>query len=384
MFKPNYLKKSLILPALISLSANSAEIMKETGFNANTDIILFSEDNILRNELAINDESLTLAPTITYNINTGKQAFSFKYLGNYRAFNQQDYLNYNNHQFSSDAQFIFTDRLSVSANAFFEKDIESVNTTYSDKILADFTQLETRGVSGSIMYGTYASTGQLVFSVGNTNVDYKNNEQSFRNVDINSINATFYYRVAPKTRLLLSATSTNHDYDFDSIGKEQSSKTFTARVGAEWELTAQTTGRVEVGYFEKNMNSNLLNDLDGLSYLINLDWKPIPFTNIYVQGSRSTKESSVIESNAYINTKFRLGLQYDFTERTSLKAGLMSEKAELETRDDKILVTSLGIEHSLRDWLSLEIFYDHSERDSDVSLYAYDADIYGIRLTTSF
>lgn len=384
MFKPDYVKSSLIFTALISSAVSSAEIMKETGFNANVDAMLYSEDNVLRNELAINDESLTLAPKITYNINTGKQVFSFKYLGNYRAFNQYDDLNYNNHQFSSDARLVLTDRLSISANAFFEKDIESVNTTYSSQILTDFTQIDTRGVSGSVTYGNYSSTGQLVLSAGSSSIEYNNNEQSFRNVDVNNLSATFYYRVAPKTRLLLSAISTNHDYDFDSNDNDQSSKTFFARVGAEWDLTAQTTGRVEVGYFDKNMNSSLLNDIDGLSYLINLDWKPIPFTSINIQGSRSTKESSIIGSNAYINTKLHLGLLYDLTERTSFKAGLTSENAELQTRDDKILITSLGIKHSLRDWLSLEAFYHHNKRDSDISSYDFNADIYGIKLATSF
>jgi len=384
VFKPNYFKKSLLFTALISCSASGADIVKETGFNANLDVSLFSEDNILRNELAINDESLTLAPNVTYNIDTGKQAFSFKYLGDYRTFNEYNDLNYNNHQFTSDAQFTFTDRFRISANAFFEKDIESVNTTYSDQILTDFTQLETQGVSGSIIYGTYASTGQLVFSAGSSTVEYNNNEQSFRNVDVNSLSATFYYRVAPKTRLLLNVISTTHDYDSDSSGKDQSSKTFIARAGAEWELTAQTTGRIEIGYFDKNMNSSLLNDIDGLSYLVNLDWKPTPFTKINIQGSRSTKESSVIGSNAYINTKFQLGLLYDLTERTSITAGLTSENAELETRDDEVLITSFGIKHSLRDWLSLEAFYNHNKRDSNVSIYAYNADIYGIRLATSF
>lgn len=384
MFKPDDLKSYLIFATFVSLPVSSAEIIEKTGFSADVDLSLSTDDNILRNELGLNDESLVLAPNLSYAANTGKQEFYFKYLGEYRAFNQHDNLNYSNHDFLSEARFIFTDKFSASAEAFLNENIDPVNTTYSSEVLTDFNQLETQGISATVKYGTFASTGQIVIAATKSSVEYNNNEQSFRNVDVSKLNATFYYRMAPKTRLLLSATSTVHEYDLNSSVEDQSSKTITTRFGAEWELTAQTTGRVEIGYFDKKMDSPLLNDIDGLSFMVSLNWQPFPFTNIIIHGDRSTRESSIVGSNAFINTKLKLGLQYNVTERTFLNLRLISEKADLESRNDDVLATSLGLEHNLREWLDLELFYEHNRRDSDISIYTYDANIYGIKLSTSF
>lgn len=347
-----------------------------------------SHDNILLNTKAQekSDNALVIAPKAQYHSFIGKHRASVEYSGEYVSFMDYDQQNYQNHELLANAQLNHHNRLSSEYELSYVNRIEAPGQNDLTQDLDGFIKYDAFGAEFSGAYGTQDSQGQIVLTYDYEQQNYHNTAQKFRDVDIHGLQGIFYYRLAPKTRLLFELNNTLFDYK-PSERTDRSSINHQFLSGVEWSMTAQTRSSVRVGYLRKNYDSNLLKSDSGLSYYVDIYWRPQTYTLIGIEAERSTSESAIEDAASYFTTRWEVNAEHELTPRTQLYASYTFTKNDIVTlqkRIDKRNDISLGFRHSLDRWLVLDIGFQHMQRSSTLKTVEFDANRLNLSLTAEF
>jgi hypothetical protein len=277
---------------------------------------------------------------------------------------------------------------------FDKKNEEPGSTNSSTLLLNDFNKYQDQYAQAKFYYGQKISTGQIVLGYNYNNREYTNNEQSFRDAKQNKVTATFFYRVTPKTRLLISASSNQYKYDDrqinDNVIFNQSNRENLYQTGLEWDATAKTTGIVRIGYEEKTYDDSQFSDISGLSYNVDMIWKPSTYTKINLNAKRQASESAQLNESGFVNSSYSINVSHYITHRTlintqyTLNKNNISARNNLATRTDKTHKIKLGITHSLRKWLNINLNYRYQEKSSNIELLNYNSNTIELTLKTLF
>ncbi len=346
------------------------------------------DDNVLRKIDAVADSSIQVSPEVQYLTHLGKHIFAVDYQGEYAAYEDNTKLNYDNHDIAVYAQLDHSLKINSEFKLSYKDEIEEPGTNNSTSLLiTQFNQTQKKQATAKFYYGTKQSIGQLVLGLDHREYRYTNNLQSYRDVDRNRITGTFFYRIAPKTRLLFQATVGEYDYIVQSQFADQSSKESFYLAGVEWDITAKTSGSFKLGYQGKDFKQDVYNDITGLSYILDMTWKPNTYSKIKIAASRMTQESSQLLTSAFITNSYSINAEHEITPRTKLKAAYTYDSDDIVTirsRTDKRHNLVLGVDHSLLTWLNISLDYQFIERSSDFEIYEYQANIIALSLTTKF
>jgi hypothetical protein len=383
--------KKTILATIIAASITSVQInAQEAGFSAEVDSRLSYEDNILRaaDANAVSDTSLVVAPELTLAGIIGKQRFTVKYKGEYANYFDNSDVNYTDHDIRIGADFDHSNRFTSSFDVQYKdkhEDVGDLNTIFTN--LTEFNQFTQTQINGQVAYGRQDSFGQLVLRLGKTDREYDNNNQEFRSFDSDLISLAFYYRIAPRTRLLAEVNYQDYSYNPDAGFLDLDNKYKRYLVGVEWVLTNQLEGTVKVGYQDRNYRLDRLTDIDGLSYEANVDWKPNTFTTIGIVAKRESIDSSLEGVGGSLRTTYGLNVKHGFTELTKLEAGLGYSKDELVfggNRQDTRNFAKLGVLHELLTWVELGANVSYEDRSSTQELADYEVTSVNITAKISF
>jgi hypothetical protein len=358
------------------------------GLLLNAGLSVKSDSNITRTSEEISDTSATFSPKIQFLSNIGQHNFVIDYQGNFATYNDNSQYNFNDHDLKLAALFDHSYKVNSEFTLGYQDTVEEPGSTNAASQLSDeFNQQTRKSALAKLYYGTSASIGQLVLGVDHNQQRYTNSNQDFRDYDQNKLTATFFYRMAPKTRLLLEASTAEYDYVAGTQFVDQSSDDKSYLAGVEWEATAITSGTFRVGYQQKDYADTRFSDIDGLSYFLDMLWKPNTYTTITIGASRSTSESAEQDVSGFISTGYSLALEHAFTPRTFVSAAYEQDKSDFsnaQDRADKRKSIKVGIAHSLRSWLDISLDYRHLERSSNDVFYDFSADTVELSLTTKF
>jgi len=354
------------------------------GLLLNAGASLVSDNNVLRNKAEKDDTYFLFTPEISFLANMGKHQFSAKYEGSYSAYSDLDELNYTDHDLGLVAKLDHTTKVNTEFSFSFIDAIEEPGSNNSVALVNNFNKTEFTKAAAKLFYGTYSSTGQLLFEANHQKREYTNNAQQFRDVNINKLSATFFYRIAPKTRILFQASSADFEYQKTTLLTDQSSTERFYLTGITWELTAKTSGTFKIGYQDKNFDQNLYADIDGLSYSLDMTWKPSTHTTFTIEANRQTKESARQSTAGFINKSYGVLAEHEFTARTKLKARIGLDDAEYTNRTDSRTNIMLSVSHSLLTWLDVSLDYKSMNRDSNEPLFDFDSQSFGLTFETRF
>ncbi|OUR61416.1 hypothetical protein A9Q74_09635 [Colwellia sp. 39_35_sub15_T18] len=346
------------------------------------------DDNVLRKVEPISDSSVQISPEVQYLTHLGKHIFAVDYQGEYSAYTDNTKLNYDNHNLSLYAQLDHSLKINSEFRLSYKDEIEEPGSNNSTSLLiTQFNQTQKKQATAKFYYGTKESIGQIVLGLDHREYRYTNNLQSYRDVDRNRLTGTFFYRIAPKTRLLFQATVGEYDYIVQSQFTDQSSKEAFYLAGVEWDITAKTSGSFKLGYQGKDFKQDVYNDITGLSYILDMTWKPNTYSKIKIAASRMTQESSQLLTSAFVTNSYSVNAEHEITPRTTLKAAYTYGSDDIVTirsRTDKRHNLVLGIDHSLLTWLNISLDYQFNDRSSDLAIYEYQANIISLSLTSKF
>jgi hypothetical protein len=187
--------------------------------------------------------------------------------------------------------------------------------------------------------------------------------------------------------LLFQASIGDYDYLVNDQFPDQSSKAAFYLAGVEWDITAKTSGTFKLGYQSKDFEQDVYNDITGLSYMLDMTWKPNTYSTIKLGASRTTQESAQLDTSAFITNSYTVDAKHEITARTTLKAAYTFDTDDIvssSNRTDKHHKVVLGVDHSLLTWLNISLDYKFIERRSDINFYNFKANVIALSLTTNF
>ena len=369
----------IVTCTLISTNSHAEE---RQGLLLNAELKALHDDNVLRKVKPVSDSSIQISPELQYLTHMGKHLFAVEYQGEYAAYKDNTKLNYDNHDIALYARLDHSLKINSDFKLSYKDEIEEPGTNNSTSLLIkQFNQTEKKQATAKLYYGTRQSIGQIVFGLDHREHRYTNNLQGYRDVDRNTVTGTFFYRIAPKTRLLFQASIGDYDYVTKNQFADYSSKETFYLAGVEWDITAKTSGTFKLGYQGKNFKENVYNDITGLSYMLDMTWKPNTYSKIKIAASRMTQESSQLLTSAFVTNSYKVDAEHEITPRTKLKAAYTYDNDDIVTvrnRTDKRHNIVLGVDHSLLTWLNISLDYQFIERSSDFQIYEYKANIIGL------
>jgi hypothetical protein len=384
-------KYKITLPFVIiacTLISTNIKAEERQGLLLNAAIEAQYDDNVLRKVKPTSDSSIKISPDLQYFTYMGKHILAVDYQGDYAAYKENTKLNYNDHDISLYARLDHSLKINSEFKLSYKDEIEDPGSNNSSSLLiSQFNQTNKKQASAKFYYGTQQSIGQLVLGLDHRENRYTNNLQNYRDVDHNRITTTFFYRIAPKTRLLFQASIGNYDYIIKNKFPDQSSEESFYLAGVEWDITAKTSGTFKLGYQGKNFEQNVYNDITGLSYMLDMTWKPNTYSTIEIGASRMTRESSQRLTSAFVTHSYTVNAEHKITPRTKLKAKYIYDNDDIVTvrsRTDKRHNVTLSVDHSLLTWLNISLNYQFIERSSDFVIYDYKTNVIGLSLDTKF
>ncbi|MFA3791384.1 outer membrane beta-barrel protein [Aliiglaciecola sp. SL4] len=368
----------LILMLIVSACFNSAYAQQHEGFSAVIGANIGHDDNIFRSSEEVSDQFLQLAPALKLTELYESVQLDALYKGNYRQYDDLSDLNFAEHEASLKGQYKHTSKFTSELALGYSSQIEEPGiTNAATSVLDEFTEVSSASLKAAGTYGTRKSIGQIRIAYDIDKRRYDNNDQSFRDYDVNRLTGTFFYRLAPKTRLLLEASIDDLSYiNTELFDVSASQNRFL--MGVEWTATAQTTGIFKVGYQDIDYDNEFYDDISGLAYYLDMIWKPNTYSTITLGADRSTRESAVEGLPSFISETYSIGLEHKFSARSEVSFSYLYREDDLGStfsRKDTISAIEAKYAYALKRSLEVYIDYSHKKRSSEFELYDYDSNI---------
>ena len=239
-----------------------------------------------------------------------------------------------------------------------------------------------------VEYGNNDSHGQITGQIKYQETEYTNNNQDYRDSNELQGTGTFYYRVAPRTRLLFELSYTDADYQEDDIfGSNQSNKEYEYLTGVTWEASAKTTGVFKIGYRDKQYDNKRFGDITGLALWLDGHWQPTSHTKVTFGASRDAEDSSQQGSSGSTKTQMGGGIEHGMTQRIRLTSKFRLSNEDFDgtrNRDDDRKYFSLGVKYNLLRWLDIGAEYQFEERDSNLNAFDFTSNVFMLTAKTRF
>jgi hypothetical protein len=328
---------------------------------------------------------MQIAPQFRYVNTIGKHQFSADYIGIYTKYSKQNRFDCENHTASIGILFDHTESLSTEFNLSYQDAIEAPGST--NGILVDsteFNQFTSSQMTVAVLYGTRESKGQIIVTFDVNNTEFTDIDQAFRNVDTTNITGSYFYRIAPSTRLLFEVGQTDFDY-IDAMGlDDQSSQQNTYLTGIDWVSSEQITSALRLGYQTRDFDNPLFGEIDGLTYNLDFTWQPRSYTRFTFGASREVTESAIQGSAGIIRENYSIDLQHELTSSIALNSLLQYSEDDIEDRTDTNTTFEVGLSYRAKDWLNISLSYALENRQSNNILFDYDAELIQLSFVATF
>ncbi|MFT2090314.1 outer membrane beta-barrel protein [Paraglaciecola sp. 2405UD69-4] len=360
---------------------------QELGFRPEVWVNLVSDSNVFRTTSKVDDNILLVNPTFSYAIQNGKNVFEGSYVGNYATFFSNKDLNYDEHNLSLSSLFDFSARFKTELDLTYLNEIEAPGT--NNALATQFTEFNQREDSNFVarfLYGSQQSSGQFVLQYTYRDLNYSNNGQEFRDYISNMFKGTFFYRVAPRTRLLLEGSLSNLSYQNTQV-IDLSSIQSVYSLGVQWNNTDLITSVFKIGYQDVDFDDNNRSDLSGLSYFVNLTWQATPNSIVRVDARRAAQESAEQFLGGYISSIFTFNLTHDITDNTTMSFRYSYTDNDFKDslfRKDETQGLTTRLAYNSKDWLLIYAEYTVNKRDSSIQQFNFDANIISVGVKLSF
>ncbi|MES2300357.1 MAG: outer membrane beta-barrel protein [Pseudomonadota bacterium] len=307
---------------------------------------------------------MSLSPELVAEIKHQGDRYTASYIGNYTRYASSTDDNYKHHEFEVAGDNTFSSRAHLSwLLGYAERSDPRGSNDRSVGSVPDKWHAPTAALRFS--YGSEGAIGRVELESALQNKRYDNNRATTVAADVNVVDtaARFYYRVAPRTRLLVEARRIGSDYQFDASNNDNSDTRLL--IGATWEASAATTGTVKIGGLKKRFDNGVRADYSGLSWEANLRWSPRTYSVLDLTSSKGPTDATGVGD--YILTNYNTLLwTHDWNEKfaTRLNLGLTNSDYHGTIRKDDIKNAGISVSYALQRWLHLNGDLTRTQRTS--------------------
>jgi hypothetical protein len=237
------------------------------------------------------------------------------------------------------------------------------------------------GVSALFAYGANGAAGRVEVEAGSAKRHYTNNRATTFLSDRSNDGAAarFFWRIAPKTSLVVEARQDKIDYESNVSIFDSKEKRYL--IGAVWEATALTSGTIKVGQIRKDFASPALKDYSGTGWEANMRWSPLTYSSFDFFTAKSFAESTGLGN--FILTK-RYGAAWNHAWNSRLNSMVSVARSDDAYdgfgRDDKTTSLGLKLNYKLLRSVTVGGEYVYTKRDSNISNFEYKRNVFMLTL----
>ena len=375
----NFFRLSSIALIFCADSLIAQEQLQPTGFLAEVVTEAGYDDNILRTAESFerSDSYFQVRPELSLTGIYGKHRFQTLYEGQYAFYKKYDEVNYNDHQLELNATFDHTYSLNSMITAGYQRQHEEPGDT--DRIFNNFNEFnifEKMFGDFRVIYGRDDSVGKLVFAYRRSDIDYKNNDQDFRDRTEDRFMGRFFYRMATNTRVLAEAIYMVSDHEEISGQFERDNDNIILRTGLTWDYSGLLTGELKVGYQKRDYDFEQAIDSNGLSYEAEIEWLPTNYSTWTLNARRLTIDSSIAEAGGFLRSLYSLEMNHKLSDSTKIYAVAQYTDDELLTRtgrQDNSYAARVTLTHKLNRLFEVGFGASHEKRNSNFEAATYES-----------
>jgi hypothetical protein len=232
-------------------------------------------------------------------------------------------------------------------------------------------------VSGLFAYGANQARGRIEIEGSLAEKHYVNNRSAtqFGDRDTGSIRTTAFFRVMPKTSVLVEYGHADLDYVSQSGFQDSKEKRYLA--GLTWEATVATSGTAKFGRLKKEFDTSGRSDFSGSTWEVAVDWRPRTYSKFDLYTVKTIAEATGIGD--FILTK-RSGLAWthNWNSRFASTASynfIQDDFKGNSVRKDETDQFGIKVDYKLRRWLTLGADYTYTDRDSNLSNFRFKRNV---------
>jgi hypothetical protein len=380
--------------ALATQSAHSAVSLDPQAINLEPfrlvpvlGVQMLMDDNIYNfsaNE--VDSMILVVSPSVNLAAQDRDNTYTLSYGINAGFYTDESDNNYVDHALNASAGLNITSRAKLDLVASYSMLHEDLGTGATQGVgaagieaLSGPDEYSLVGLKSALTYGAEGAAGQLVGSVGMTNKRYDRDlAADLRDLDTLDYGVGFRYRVAPKTKLTFDIERSEGSYRNSAVADTADFEQNAFMVGAVWENSAQTTGRIRLGQTERKVESGF--DKSGFTYNGDVTWSPRELTRINFGLSKSftdgTLPTTLIETDGY-----SVAWSQDWLERltSTLSYSMLNEdhdRIDDVTREDETATIGARVDYQMRRWLILGGGVTSKSSESTLDTFDVDRNIF--------
>ena len=349
------------------------------------------DDNIFQSATGVTSSLISIvSPGLFISAQPSKHRFEFQYEGDFAWYSDSSPDNYDDHYLEAGAYLALGQRSKFDIVGSYDDAHDNRGTGLTEgfdpaiNIPSNPDEFQLAKILGRFSLGSTASKGRLVLEAGHRDLEYTNHIDRTRFFDRseNHGDAAFYYRIMPKTSLLLDVRLTEFDYQNDRILQPSlNSKEYRYLFGVTWDTTAKTTGTVKVGYVQKEFDDSARGEFSEPSWELDVRWSPRTYSHFDFRTARYPSETNG-GGNFIDNTSYSVTWEHEWSERIKSQLGARSLEQDYQgsTRDRKQELTeySFSLIYEMRRWLSWEAGVEVKSRDSNIDRLVFDGNVYSI------
>lgn len=373
---------TLLMLAIGGVTANAwaadAEGVPVGPFRASGDVTasLKYDSNLFSRPAASSSLIETLGVGVGLKARKGPSEVVLGYDGEYGNVNDSSVDNYDDHEVSVSGQWKPASRHRFNARGFYSSKHDPRGSD-DTRIQATPNEWHDKGIVGAYEFGSESSKGRFKLDAGYHDKNYTNNRVTTSALDLKQtrIGATFFWRVAPKTSVLVEARRSRDNY----VTALRDSDLTDVLAGVTWTATGKTSGTLKLGYSKRDFDASTgLQDQSGAIWEGTVTWKPRSYSVFDLSLGRGIDNATAAGDAAITNSRIALAWRHKWDAHWNSKLNLgytESDYANAANRLDKQVQYGASLDYLLNRRLTLSAGYQRTDKDTNAAGFEYLRDL---------
>lgn len=332
----------------------------------------------------------TLAPTFRLNADGHKSSYQLQYTAERDIFHSSSRDNNTDHFLNADAGYRFNERNQLMLDAGYRRVTDiGASSLLDGRRLNSYEKYSIKNIGGNYIFGADAARMQLDLALGYEELRFHGRSYDYsrdRERDTTDLRSTFYYRVAPKTRLVVEGLYADYDYVKDA---RRDSTNTGLMAGFVWDTTSRTTGYVKAGREWKKFKNSYssgkgFKDNSADKWEAGVVWSPHTYSIFELSTRRGIVEAEDDASNIRLQsygldwTRYWREHLYSNIELAHHKYSYQKESTGISSRTDKMKSHGFSVTYEMRRWLDISLGYTRYHQSSNRDDGRYKREVYAL------
>jgi len=188
--------------------------------------------------------------------------------------------------------------------------------------------------------------------------------------------------------VLASLNEREYDEVADGTTYRRDSEGFKAQAGMAIDLAKLVRADIAAGYMEQEYDASELEDADGWSADVDVNWFVTPLTTVRATVARAIDETTTANTSATLGSRYGVGVDHEFMRNLKASADVKFSSSEYEgdpngREDDKLnLIASVDYKVNRNFFAGASV--DFEDRDSNIDSNDYDKTTYMLKIGAQF